>query len=168
MEKIGVNHSLTTCNTGSSLAIQGIRQKSNEELPTSFTSTGLFIGVPFLAFGYDAWETKKQDKQWRKHTQEYAEHTKQGPNCMIESRWWVTTGLPWCKTALTMQKGASLASFMQILFINLRSHNHSIQLWLLGHLKLGGLMLWALSLQNLLLATHTSWQQLTTFPNGHK
>ena len=118
--------------------IQGMGQKSNEELPASFISMGLFIGVPSLAFGYDAWETKKQDKQWRKHTQEYAEHTKQGPNYMIESRGWVTTGLPWCKTAWTTQRGASLASFMPILFINLLSR--FTQPWHLGHLKLGDWM----------------------------
>ena len=138
MEKIGVNHSLTTCIMGSSLTIQGIGQKSNEELPVSFISMGLFIGVPSLAFGYDAWETKKQDKQWRKHTQEYVVRTSQDPNYMIESRGWVITGLPWYKTAWTTQRGASLASFMPILFINLLSR--FTQPWDLGHLKLGDCM----------------------------
>jgi len=41
-----------------------------------------------------------------------------------------------------------------------------IQLWYLSHLKLGGSILRNPSIQSLLLATHTSWQQRTTFLMG--
>jgi len=58
IKKIGINYSLITCSMESSLTIQSIRQKSNEELPTSFASMGLFISILSLAFGCNAWIMK--------------------------------------------------------------------------------------------------------------
>jgi len=137
MKKIGDSHSLITHSMERSLMIQNIRQKFNVELPTSFISIGLFIDVPFSAFGYRVWTKKRQDKKWKKHIEEYVVHTQQGPNCMIESRGWVTSGLQWYRTASIIQRGVSLANVIPILFIN--SQNHSIQLWHLGHLRDGDL-----------------------------
>jgi len=128
MKKIGDSHSLITHSMERSLMIQNIRQKFNVELPTSFISIGLFIDVPFSAFGYRVWTKKRQDKQWKKHIEEYVVHTQQGPNWMIESRGWVISGLQCYRTTSIIQRGVSLAP-----------QNHSIQLWHLGHLRDGDL-----------------------------
>jgi len=82
--------------------IQNIRQKFSMELPTSFILIELFIDIPFLAVGCGVWTKKRQDKQWKKHIWEYVVHTKQGPNYMIKSRWWVTIGLQGYKIASIM------------------------------------------------------------------
>ena len=78
---------------------QGIRQNYDGELHVFCIITERSIDVRFLAFGYDAWIWKKQNKQWRRLISGYAVHINQGLNFMIALKGWDIIGLPWCMIA---------------------------------------------------------------------